>query len=198
MFSVLGARLLIQEVHAKSWLAGLVGGLLARTRVGRAAAASSGRASLERSASVASSASVHSMCCSSAADCSEIEEAGGSQPGGSRHLRRCSSAWSSASSASLAAFAAEAASEEGSEGGASVDRALPMFPPGEGRKAPWGRGAITAHALHASCRWGCCCAGPEPRGCPACPAGRILWMLPDERDPSAKPQLVEVDQNAVS
>jgi hypothetical protein len=31
---------------------------------------------------------------------------------------------------------------------------------------------------------------------PTAPAGRILWLLPDERDPSAKPQMVEVDQNA--
>lgn len=27
--------------------------------------------------------------------------------------------------------------------------------------------------------------------------GRILWLLPDEHDPSAKPQMVQVDQNAV-
>jgi hypothetical protein len=134
MFSVLGARLLIQEVHAKSRLAGMVGGLLARTRRSRGAAGR--RSTLERSTSGASSASFGSSLQSSTVESSEIEEAleCGTQPpaGGSRHLRRCSSAWSSASTASLAAFVADAASEEGSEGSSQGgDRALPMFPPGE-------------------------------------------------------------------
>lgn len=142
MFSVLGARLLIQEVHAKSRVAGLVGGLLARTRTRHASGAAGGRSSLQRSTSSASSASFGSSLQSGAAECSEIEEAleCGTQPppGGSRHLRRCSSAWSSASTASLAAFAADAGSEEGSKGGSEGgDRALPMFPPGELRKACW-------------------------------------------------------------
>lgn len=136
MFSVLGARLLIQEVHAKSRLAGLVSRL---ARTGRGSGAAAGRSTLLR---CGSSASTGSSLYSGATESSEIEEAAGcsGQPpaGGPRHLRRCSSAWSSASTASMAAFAADAASEEGSEeGGTGGDRARPMFPPGEGKGVVW-------------------------------------------------------------
>ncbi len=218
MFSVLGARLLIQEVHAKSRLAGLVRGLLTRTQTGRGSSgAAGGRSTLERSTS---SSSAGSSWQSGSTEPSEIEEAleCSAQPpaGGSRHLRRCSSAWSSASTASIAAFAADAASEEGSEGGSpGGDRALPMFPPGEApcvRAACW-HGEGMAHCMLPVIGW-CLLTAVLPLDClgqlaasqvlsyapshiTCSPAGRILWLLPDERDPSAKPQMVQVDQNAV-
>lgn len=165
MFSVLGARLLIEEVHARSRAAALVGSVLRRAR-GRPAHGSS--ASLDSSSEAsggagtsyahrrtASAASTSSL--GSGAEGWEIEEAGGSCDGGAAsRLRRCGSAWSSASTASIAAFASGPDHEAGGSGDGSTGAGLvPMAPP-----------------------------------------GRILWLLPDARDPSARPQLVETDQSS--
>ena len=154
MFSVLGARMLIAEVHASSRAAEVVGSLLRAARLapgGRGGAGVS--ASLARTASASSASSTTSsvMCeaacgaggcrglCSagaaadSASELLEIEEAAAAAaqpPHGGRHRRGGSSTWSSASGASIAAFAADHGGCEGGEEGVAMGL-VPLYPPGK-------------------------------------------------------------------
>lgn len=196
MFSVLGARLLIEEVHAKSKAAALVGGIVRHARGGRGGGGHSRTSScasdtcvLGRTVSAASSATADSV-----ADLSEIEEARGEGGSGGR-LHRCSSAWSSASTTSIAAFAADAGCTA-----PAGDALVPMFPPGDDPSPAMPAWLRPGHAINGGCvpaaQAGCSswhlCLPPFL----ASPAGRILWMLPDEGNPSGRPQLVETDQTA--
>jgi hypothetical protein len=173
MFSVLGARLLIEEVHAKSKVAAVVAAVVRRARRARSGnqLANSEVGSLERSASNASSSAATSqacesvcgargcrgLCLDSACELLEVEAAAaGSGRGGDASLRleRCGSAWSAASTSSLAAFAGDAPA-----GAACGPALVAMFP-----------------------------------------GGKLLWLLPASTNggpqSSQRPTLVETDQTA--
>jgi hypothetical protein len=135
MFSVLGARLLIEEVHAKSKVAAVVAAVVRRARGTRSGG-------LERSGSTASSTAATSqacesvcggrgcrgLCLDSTCELSEVEAAAAGSGGGdaSHRLERCGSAWSAASTSSLAAFAGDASS-----GAARGPALVAMFPGGK-------------------------------------------------------------------
>lgn len=206
MFSVLGARLLIEEVHAKSAAATVVQGLLrCAPRFGRqrrsSSAAAGGAAAgddgcLTRTASVASSAASSSMSC-------EVACGGG----GCRGL--C--AGLPADSASELCCAEEAGLSRGG---------IPAHPGATHRRSSstWSTASTASLAAFVS--------DPPPAGTadrgaalvPMFPPGRILWLLPPRHAAAGRggkqagaagaagnaqaggadqpPQLVETDQSA--
>jgi hypothetical protein len=115
MFSTLGARMLIAEVHAASKAAAVLSFLLP---VGRQALCGSRQCSKGRGAD--SAADLEDFV--AAADVVSQHGSGGVSGG----MRSRGSAWTSASTVSLAAFAGEEEADDGSEAGAPV----PMYPPG--------------------------------------------------------------------
>lgn len=167
MFSALGARLLIEQVHASSRAASTVKCLLDRSGLMPKPCAATSSLHRTTSTTTAPSSAPSSACeaacsgdncrsvCGAAADgaseLQEIEAVAASATG--RHRSDGSVVWSSStSSASITAFAGDAAGDnegeaeggDGREGGGDVGVLVPMYPP-----------------------------------------GRILWMLPSQRGGTA-------------
>lgn len=223
MFSVLGARLLIEEVHAKSRAAAAVGSILRRTRIARRRRGSGGSSSSEDSSSTISSSDAPSLArtvssASSAASSLSCELVCGAA--GCRGLCADSASELAEADELAAALASGAAAGLGSAcgGGSSGTSRLQRC------SSAWSTAStasIAAFAADASCG-----AAASDRGAslvPMFPAGRILWLLPPQTSTAtactaigggggvaplgvaevsngggqpAPPQLVETDQSA--